>query len=1073
MSARIDAAPFGRLPEPAADDAGARQIADAIQHVALNITSVRGENVLRELASFLCHSLQMDFALIGRQRSDGLIEALVAIDRQVEMVDFYYQLAGTPCETVWGGSLRIIADGLATRYPVNPQINREGFRSYAGLPLFDSAGAPIGIIAVLHREQLPDPGLVEALIRICSVRAAAELERLRAEESIRESEEQYRAIFNVATDALILWDSQLRRVDVNPAYERIYGWSREEVLGRGYEHLSGITGYAQPRLEMVRRALAGEACRGELEAVRRNGERFMTEVHAIPFRHRGEPHVLAIARDITESRRTEEALRASEEQYRAIFNATADAMLLWDSTPRPVDVNTAYERNFGWSREEMLGGTVDAAYDEEYLRPRIEMVRRALAGEHCHAELEAIRKNGERFPIELQTIPYVHRGAPHVLAIVRDITERRRAEAALRASEEQYRAIFGASADGLLLVDREARVIDINPALAQMFGYSLEEFAGGTIGSLAADPGSAGMRSMLQAIGRGEAFETEGTARRRDGSHFAVNARATPMLYRGQTHLLVTLRDITRRIEEQRQLVRSEQRLRATVESSLDCIIAVDLEGCIIGFNPMAERTFRIPAQQAIGRDMAELLLPERFRAKHGAGVANYLRTGNADFVGRRLDVVGLRADGEEFDAELTIALSESGEGRIFIAFLRDVTEQKAAAAQREQLQAQLRQAQKMDAIGHLAGGIAHDFNNLLTSLTGYVAMAQERLAATGEQRASRHLEKSLRSAERARSLVQQLLVFSRGQKGDRVSIDLATHLGEFEELLRSTLPSSVQFSSEYQAGLPPVMVDPTQLDQVLMNLCINARDAMHSSGSLQVSLHGRQLSASVCSACRKDISGDFIELAVTDSGLGITPMVLERIFDPFFTTKQAGKGTGMGLSTTHGIVHDYGGHILVDTEVGRGTSFRVLLPRVDATARSRPEPSAGTARPLRNGVLRGTILLVDDDAHVLEYMRDQLGEWGLTVHAFADPRTALSAMSQGELTFDVAVLDQTMPGMSGLRLARALTELLPDPRIILYTGYSESIDDDECRDCYVIEVLHKPVDHAVLYRLLRDNLPA
>jgi len=928
-------------------DAASGLLAQAMQHVAVEVTSVQGENVLRELASFLCRSLDVDFALIGR-RQGNRIETLAVCERGKVVDNIAYELAGTPCASVWGRELQIISDGLMNQFPGENMITSSGFRSYAGLPLFDSSGEPIGIIAILGRRPFEEAELVGALLRIYSVRAAAELERLRA--------------------------------------------------------------------EIV--------------------------------------------------------LRASEEQYRAIFNATEDALILWDSNLRPVDVNTAYERNYGWSREDMLVRFYDQAYSADYVRPRVEMVRRALAGEPCRAELEAVRKSGEHFPTEVRTIPFVHRGEPHVLAITRDITERKRAEEALRASEEQYRSIFNASADGVLLMDREARVIDVNPAFTQLFGYTREELAGTPIEMLGAYANSARMREMLDAASRGEAFESEGTARRRDGARFPVNARGTPVVYRGETHLLVTIRDITRRIEEQQRLVRSEQRLRATIESSLDSIIAADGAGRIIEFNPMAERTFRITAQEAIGRDMSELTVPHRVRELYRGAVTGFLAGERPDLAGRRFEVVAQRADGEEFEAELTMSLAESSDGRIFIAFLRDLTEHKAAMAQRELLQAQLRQAQKMEAIGHLAGGIAHDFNNLLTSLTGYVAMAQERLLAAGEQRASRHLEKSLRSAERARNLVQQLLVFSRGQRGDRVAVDLARHLADFEELLRSTLPSSVQFSSDYEMGLPAVMVDPTQIDQVLMNLCINARDAMDAQGSLHVSVRGLHVRAAVCSACRKPVDGDFIELTVTDSGQGITPDVLERMFDPFFTTKQAGKGTGMGLSTTHGIVHDYGGHILVDTQTGCGTSFRVLVPQFDAALAARPQGRSGRGASRPDARLCGTVLLVDDDVQVLEYMDEQLHEWGLQVRAFADPRAALAAVSAGELSFDVAVLDQTMPGMTGLQLARALNELLPDPRILLYTGYSEPIRADECRDCGVVEVMHKPIDHAALYRLLRANLP-
>jgi CheY-like chemotaxis protein len=302
-------------------------------------------------------------------------------------------------------------------------------------------------------------------------------------------------------------------------------------------------------------------------------------------------------------------------------------------------------------------------------------------------------------------------------------------------------------------------------------------------------------------------------------------------------------------------------------------------------------------------------------------------------------------------------------------------------------------------------------------------------------------------------------------------TVDLVRPLAEFAELLRSTLPSSVQFGSEYEAGVPAVMLDPTQIDQVLMNLCINARDAMNGRGSLRVGLRSRGVDAAVCTSCRKACSGDFVELAVTDSGQGIAPEVLERMFDPFFTTKQAGKGTGMGLSTTHGIVHDHGGHILVDTAPRRGATFRVLLPRAADSPAAGAVPRAGPAASAQGDALRGRLLLVDDDVHVLEYMEDQLREWGLEVQAFANPLDALHAVAEGEASFDIALLDQTMPGMNGIQLARALTGLLPDPRIILYTGYSDPIGEEERRDCCVIEVMQKPIDHAALHRLLRGQL--
>jgi CheY-like chemotaxis protein len=218
-------------------------------------------------------------------------------------------------------------------------------------------------------------------------------------------------------------------------------------------------------------------------------------------------------------------------------------------------------------------------------------------------------------------------------------------------------------------------------------------------------------------------------------------------------------------------------------------------------------------------------------------------------------------------------------------------------------------------------------------------------------------------------------------------------------------------------------------------------------------------------------VTGDFIELAVEDTGHGIDPAVLERIFDPFFTTKIGGKGTGMGLSTTHGIVHDYGGHIIVDTARGRGTVFRVLLPYPETTAAApAPEPARITVRSAPE--LSGSVLLVDDDPQVLEFMHELLTDWGLDVHAFGDPLAALRSVSRGDAVFDLAILDQTMPALSGLQLARRLAELRPDPRILIYTGYSDPISDEEVEQSSISALLHKPIDNEHLLAVLRENLP-
>jgi nitrogen-specific signal transduction histidine kinase/CheY-like chemotaxis protein len=410
----------------------------------------------------------------------------------------------------------------------------------------------------------------------------------------------------------------------------------------------------------------------------------------------------------------------------------------------------------------------------------------------------------------------------------------------------------------------------------------------------------------------------------------------------------------------------------------------------------------------------------------------------------------------------------------VFIGYMRDITERKRAEAERGRLEAQLRQAQKMEAIGHLAGGIAHDFNNILTGVMGYVAMASERAGRHGDERLGRYLDRAHRSGQRAQDLIRQLLTFSRGQRGEPRPLDLAALVRDAVGLLGSTLPSSLELSLDLPEDLPPVNMDPVHVEQVLMNLCINARDAMEGTGHLRVAVAARHLSEAVCASCRQPVRGRFVELAVGDSGPGIAPAHLERIFEPFFTTKAVGKGSGMGLSTVHGIVHEHGAHLVVDTAPREGTVFRVLFPALDGPgARSGGAAEAGTGSAPVPGGLQGRVLVVDDDESVSELMQDLFESWGLEVVVARDGAAGLEAFSRDTRGFDLALLDQTMPRMTGLELAGHLLALRPRLPILMYTGYSEHISERRVKQAGVHALLRKPVDPALLYARVRDLLGA
>src|SRR4051812_12005377 len=911
---------------------------EALQQAALAVSAARGEHVFPELVGALGRILHCELALIGELLgAEGAPWGGRAADGSLE------NCGSPPAPPPWGDGVgrcfMVFADGVCERYPQDQQLRRFGARGYAGYPLKDEGGEPIGILAILSKKPLVNHELVEAVMKIFAVRAEAEFERRAHEEALAASADQYRAIFNAAADSLVLRNAQFQVVDVNPAYEAMSGRQREDVIGRDV-----LTMSPQALNEHVRglheRALAGERVMFESHARRKDGGRFHIETRGVPIGHRGEPHVLYIGRDITERRRAEEALRASEEQYRAVFNATADALVLRDAEFRIVDVNPAYVSMSGYTREEVLGRNHLVAARPETEAQIRELHARALAGEAVMLEATRVTKQGQAREVELRGVPILFHGEPHVLYIGRDIGDRKRAESALRDSEEQYRAIFNAAADALVLRDDDARVVDVNAAMTILSGYSREEVIGEQRWIFARPEASDLAAAMHRRVIAGATVHFEVQGLRKDGAPIDVEMRAVPMLYRGKPHAL---------------------------------------------------------------------------------GMA------------------------------------------------RDITARKRAEAERDALEGQLRQAQKMEAIGHLTGGIAHDFNNLLASIMGYIVLAAEREGTVADPKLARYLEQALISSRRARDLIQQMLTFSRGQRGTPRVLDLAEAVARSVKLVRGSLPPTLEMRTQLQPDAR-VLLDPVQLDQVLLNLAINARDAMGETGRLAIAVHPAGALRAVCSSCRQRFAGVFVELAVADSGPGIAPHVLERMFEPFYTTKEVGRGSGMGLATVHGIVHEHRGHIVVDRGETGGSRFRVLIPALDEAAplaAAKPE----IARLQKRAPLAGRGLVVDDEGPVAVFMRELLSSWGLDAVATTDPRQALTAFTAAPRAYDLVITAQTMPSATGLGLARELLAKRPDLPVILCTGHIDPIAQRELESAGIRALLHKPVEPDELYGLLSTHL--
>jgi PAS domain S-box-containing protein len=927
---------------------------ETLRAVALAVSASRSGSVFDELVRLLATILHVEVAFIARhepEHPERMRLLAIYCDGKVER-DIDYPLAGSPCATVLGRRFRAYPTGVQALFPTDEEVRELGVDSYAGHPLVSLDGTPLGIMAVACRRPLARVSRVKATLKIFAVRAAAEVERLRASESqrkavedLRQREEQYRAIFEGSLDGLFLWDEHLRVVDVNPAGMAITGFGREEIIGRTFSRKLPPA-YVEERLAMVRRALAGRTTHLEITLLRPDLTSFDADVRVMPFVQRGRPHALAVVRDVSERRQRERELQRSEEQYRTIFNASVDAMVLRDAGFGIVDVNATYEAMTGFSRAEVLGVARVIANPPEVSETIQALHAEALAGATIRLETQLLRRDGHRYELELRGVPILHRGAPHVLYIGRDITQAKLAERALRDSEEQYRAMFNASADALVLRDADYRAVEVNPAYTTMSGFTREDVLAAREVLTQSDPELRARHRSDHALAlAGRELRFEVVATRKDGSTFQVEVRGTRVTYRGRPHVLYAVRDTTERV---------------------------------------------------------------------------------------------------------------------------------AAEHRRSELERQLRQAQKMEAIGQLTGGLAHDFNNILTSVLGYIEMAQERPTVHGDPVLARQLAQARLGADRAREQVAQLLAFSRPRRGEMRLLPPGQVASDVLQLLRPNLPSTIAVDWDAGGGVsapPPIVADPVQFEQVLLNLCINARDAIEDHGTIRMRI--RHVAASGhCASCSAGLDGSrWVEFEVADDGRGMLPEVMDRMFEPFFTTKEVARGTGMGLAMVHGIVHDHGGHIQVRSAPGRGSSFRVLLPAAEQEAAVEEALPPGRPAASTNPPLAGRVLLVEDEASVSGFMQDLFAGWGLEVVLEHDPLAAARRLDAPGESFALLLTDQTMPGMTGLALARHAKLRRPQLPVLLYSGNPVAISPQELADCGVTGLLRKPVDTAALRPLLGQLL--
>ncbi|MBI5506094.1 MAG: PAS domain S-box protein [Deltaproteobacteria bacterium] len=625
----------------------------------------------------------------------------------------------------------------------------------------------------------------------------------------------------------------------------------------------------------------------------------------------------------------------------------------------------------------------------------------------------------------------------------REITERKRAAEALRRSEEEYRGLFDESVAAIYAFDSNKNLVNANQAGLDLLGYSREELLKLSIADVDADPVVV-LPAHERLLSGARLVNYEHRLRRKDGTVVTVlnNSRPLADVHGDVVGMLSTLIDITGRKRAEEGLQASEARYRALFEHAPEGLVMGDAGARCLDANASTCRMLGYTRDELIGLHASEIIV-ESVRSNVEPALTA-IKAGS-DY---ERDWQLRRKDGSIFSADIGVTTMPDGN---LLGTIRDLTERNRAEAERMKLEAQLRQAQKMEAIGQLAGGVAHDFNNVLAAILGNTELALQ--DTPPGHPAVECLKEIKRAGYRAKSVVQQILAFSRQQPRERHVIPLDPLIEENARLLRATIPAGIEIVTSIGAGVPPVLADSTQIHQLIVNLCTNAWHAHEGRpGRIDIKLESVTLDSVAAARIAGLQSGRFACLSVSDTGKGIDAAALERIFDPFFTTKGPHEGTGLGLSVVHGIVQAHDAVVTVDSQPGRGTTFRVYFPA--AVAAVDPQTSSALA-PRRGEGQR--ILYLDDEEPLVSVATRMLERLGYRVAGFTHAAQAVAAFRDNPAAFDIVITDLNMPGTSGLRVAEDLLSIRPEVPVVLCSGHVTEELRQRARAAGIRDVLYKP----------------
>jgi two-component system, cell cycle sensor histidine kinase and response regulator CckA len=740
-----------------------------------------------------------------------------------------------------------------------------------------------------------------------------------------------------------------------------------------------------------------------------------------------------------------------------LFDAAPDAIAVTDAEGRIILVNAQMERLFGYDRNELLSQPIEVLVPEP-LRARHRgyrasyVTRPGVRPMGAMLELHCIRKDGTEFPVEINLSSVNTPDGLLVSTSIRDVTE-------LRRTEKRYRGLLDAAPDSMVVVDGDGRIVLVNSQTERLFGYGRAELIGQPVELLVPERYWVRHRQHRSAYDARPQFRPMGSGlelfgQRKDGTEFPVEISLSPQQVEGETLVSGTIRDATARKRAETALRESEANLRSVIEGAFGMFRARP-DGSLLRVNQVLVEILGYA-------DEGELLSRNLKSDIYTEGAFDNRAFARPTPQGRREKTEALwrRRDGKVITVELTgrTLVDDSGQPACVEAVVEDVTHSR-------NIEQRLSQVQKMEAVGRLAGGVAHDFNNLLSVIIGYVEMLREGLEPGSALRD--RADQVAVAAERATTLTRQLLTFSRQQANEPQVVSLNDIVRNLDSILDRLIGEDVEVSVVLDPAAGCARVDPGQLEQVIMNLVVNARDAMPRGGKLTLETGTREFDDEYCRRNAEAKPGSYVTLAVSDNGCGMDATTVQHIFEPFFTTKRKGEGTGLGLSTVYGVVKQCGGFINVYSEVGMGTSFIVYLPAAQGTALAAPPKKTRVVVPGGNE----TVLIVEDEDAIRRLAVNVLEGKGYRVLQAGNPEEAIAAVKEAGAVPDLLVTDVVMPKMSGPELAALLTETHPGIRVLYVSGYTaDAIVNHGVLEANT-EFLAKPFSPSMLTQKVRDVL--